>query len=41
MDKTITVVIPALNEAVKINKCLDAILAQTCKPLEIIVSYGG
>jgi glycosyltransferase involved in cell wall biosynthesis len=41
MDKTITVIIPALNEASKISKCLDATLAQTFKPLEIIVADGG
>ena len=34
---TITVVIPAYNEAQRIDKCLDALMKQTVRPDEIIV----
>lgn len=34
---TVSVIVPAYNEEARIAKCLDAILAQTAKPDEIIV----
>ena len=36
----ITVIIPARNEADKIGKCLQAVLAQSLKPCEVIVVDG-
>ena len=41
MNKTITVVIPALNEERKIVNCLLAVMGQSYQPLEILVVDGG
>jgi hypothetical protein len=40
-NPAVTVVVPALNEEASIGGCLDSILAQTCRDLEVIVADGG
>jgi hypothetical protein len=38
----VSVVIPSAHNAIDIEKCIDAVLGQTCAPSEIIIvdSYG-
>lgn len=40
-DELVTVVVPALDEERSISACLDSILAQTHRHLEVIVADGG
>ena len=39
--KTISVIVPVYNTADYLSKCVDSILNQTCKPLEIILVDDG
>ena len=40
-EDLVTVVIPSFNEEMAISSCLDSILAQTHRNLEVLVSDGG
>ena len=40
-DDLVSVVIPALNEERSLSACLDSVLAQTHRQLEVLVVDGG
>ena len=41
MDRTISIIIPAYNEAGRIGKCLDSIARQSVQPLEILIGIDN